>query len=118
MKTGSEGIEAKMHRRWILFAGFVARMEDTRLSKCVMFGELVGGVGCVGGAGKRVDDVSLGRPQRFRYQRRLVDNCSSSPRRGEMAQGEGARGGTLHGEIDCGRESQGWTNTGILKCRH
>ena len=28
-----------------MFAGFVARMEDTRLRKCVMFGELVGGVG-------------------------------------------------------------------------
>ena len=33
----------------ILFAGFVARMEDTRLPKCVMFVELVGRVGCVGG---------------------------------------------------------------------
>ena len=27
-------------------------MEDTRLPKCVMFGELVGSVGCVGGQGK------------------------------------------------------------------
>ena len=27
-------------------------MEDTRLSKCVMFGELVGGAGCVGGQKK------------------------------------------------------------------
>ena len=32
-----------------MFAGCVARMEDTRLSKCVMLGELVGGAGCVGG---------------------------------------------------------------------
>ena len=31
-----------------MFAGFVARMEDTGLPKCVMFGELVGGAGCVG----------------------------------------------------------------------
>ena len=38
--------------RRILFAGFVARMEDTRLPKCVMFGELVGGAGCVGGQEK------------------------------------------------------------------
>ena len=30
----------------MLFAGFVARMEDARLPKCVMFGELVGGTGC------------------------------------------------------------------------
>ena len=37
-----------MRRRQILFAGFVARMEDTRLPKCVIFGELVGGAGCVG----------------------------------------------------------------------
>ena len=35
-----------------MFAGFVARMEDTRLAKCVMFGELGGGAGCVGGQEK------------------------------------------------------------------
>ena len=49
IKTGSESIEATLRRRWILFAGFVARMEDARLPKCVMFGELVGGAGCVRG---------------------------------------------------------------------
>ena len=49
MKTGSESIDAIMRRRWILFAGFVACMEDTRLPKCVMFGELMGGACCVGG---------------------------------------------------------------------
>ena len=37
IKTGSESIEATIRRRRILFAGFVARMEDTRLPKCVMF---------------------------------------------------------------------------------
>ena len=47
--TGSESIKATLRRRRILFAGFVARMEDTRLPKCVMFGEMVGGTGCVGG---------------------------------------------------------------------
>ena len=31
---------------------FVARMEDTRLPKCVMFGEMVGSAGCVGGQEK------------------------------------------------------------------
>ena len=51
-KTGSESIEATLRRRRILFAGFVARMEDTRLPKCVMFGGMVGGVGCVGGQEK------------------------------------------------------------------
>ena len=49
MKTGSESIEATLRRRRILFAGFVARMEDTTLPKCVTFGELVAGVGCVRG---------------------------------------------------------------------
>ena len=49
IETGSETIEATLRRRWILFAGFVARMEDTRLPKCVMFGEMVGGADCVGG---------------------------------------------------------------------
>ena len=48
VKTGSESIVATLRRRRILFAGFVARMKDTRLPKCVMFGEMVGGVGCVG----------------------------------------------------------------------
>ena len=36
-----------------MFAGFVARIEDTRLLKCVMFGELVKGAGYyVGGQEK------------------------------------------------------------------
>ena len=48
IETGSESIEATLRRRRILFAGFVARMEDTKLPKCVMFGELVGGAGFVG----------------------------------------------------------------------
>ena len=52
VKMGSESIEATLRRRRILFAGFVARMEDTRLPKCVMFGEMVGGAGCVGGQEK------------------------------------------------------------------
>ena len=32
-----------------MFAGFVAGVEDTRLPKCVMFGEMVEGAGCVRG---------------------------------------------------------------------
>ena len=52
VKTGSESIEATLRRRRILFAGFVARMENTRLPKCVMFGEMVGGTGCGGGQEK------------------------------------------------------------------
>ena len=52
VKTGSESIEATLRRRRIFSAGFVARMEDTRLPKCVMFGEMVGGAGCVGGQEK------------------------------------------------------------------
>ena len=52
IKTESESIEAIVRRRRILFAGFVARIEDARLQKYVMFGELVGGAGCVGGQEK------------------------------------------------------------------
>ena len=51
-KTGSESIEVTLRRRRILFAGFVARMEDTRLPKCMMFVELVGGAGCGGSQDK------------------------------------------------------------------
>ena len=47
-----------------MFAGFVARKEDTRLPKCMMFGELVGGAGCVGGQEKKwmecfLDDLKV-----------------------------------------------------------
>ena len=55
MKTGSESIEATMRRRRILLAGIVEGMEDTRLSKCVMFEELVGGADFVGGCNKKWD---------------------------------------------------------------
>ena len=48
MKTGSENIAVIMHRRRVLFAVFVPCMEDTRLPKYVIFGELVGGAGWVG----------------------------------------------------------------------
>ena len=48
-KTASESIEATLRRRWILFALFVARMEDTRLPKCAMLGQMLGGADCVGG---------------------------------------------------------------------
>ena len=63
VKKGSESIEATLRRRRIFSAaGFVARMEDTRLPKCVMFGEMVGGAGCVGGqekegTGRFLDDL-------------------------------------------------------------
>ena len=48
-KTASESIEAIVRKRRILFAGFVARMEEERLPQRVMFGELVGGKGYSGG---------------------------------------------------------------------
>ena len=38
IETESESIEVTLRRRRILFAGFVARMEDTRLPKCVVVG--------------------------------------------------------------------------------
>ena len=60
-----------------------------------------------GGAGKIVNWVFPGRPQRFRHQRRPVDDCS--PGRRGMAQDNGTRGGTFHGEMDRCRESQGCT---------
>ena len=53
IKTGSESIKATLHRRWILFAGFVAQMENPRLPKCVMFGKLVVERGLGGGQKKR-----------------------------------------------------------------
>ena len=53
LKTGSESIEATLRRRRVLFAGFVARMGDTRLSKYAMFGELIGGGRGLRGGGRK-----------------------------------------------------------------
>ena len=47
MKAGSESIEA-IERRSQIVLEFVVRMEDLRLPKCVVFGELVEVAGCVG----------------------------------------------------------------------
>ena len=52
MTRGSESIEAVIRKRQILFAGCVARIEGTRLRKCVVFIELVDCAGCVGGRGR------------------------------------------------------------------
>ena len=102
-------IEANIRRRRILFAGFVARMEDTRLPKCMMFGEVVvGDAGCVGGGREESGwGVSPGRPQSSRYLRRPEDDCS--PGQEETLQDGGTRDETFHGEMDRCRESQGWT---------
>ena len=48
IEPGSAIIKATLRRRRISFAGFVVRIEDTRLPECLMFGELVGGAECVG----------------------------------------------------------------------
>ena len=58
MKTRSKSIETIMRRRRILLAGFVVHIDDTRLPKCVMFGELVEGAGCAGGMKKSAWGVS------------------------------------------------------------
>ena len=53
MNTGSEIVDAIMRgRRMILFAGYGARMEDTRLPNYVMSGRVMGRAGCVRGQGK------------------------------------------------------------------
>ena len=90
MKIGSENIQATLRWRRILFAGYVSRMEDTRLPKCVMFQELVGGGG-----------------QKKEWMGCFLDDYS--PGRGEMAQNSGTRGGTFHGEMDRRRKCLGWT---------
>ena len=101
MKTGSDIIETTIRKRLILLAGFLAPMEDTRLLKCVMFGEVVGGASCVGGQKKRIDGVFPGLPQSVQYQRQTVDDCS--PGREGMAQDGGTKDGTFYGEMDCCR---------------
>ena len=89
IKMGSESIEATLRKRRIMFAGFVARMEDTRLPKCAMFGELVGGAGCGGGYKKSgwgvswtTSDLSASTPTSGRLQPRTRGNGAERQNRG------------------------------------
>ena len=108
-KTGSESIEATLRRRWILFAGFVARIEDTRLPKCVMFGELAGGAGCVRGQGKSRLRVPLDELRAFGIN---VDQWATAAQdKGECRKTAEQRGRKFHGEMDRCRESRGWDTT-------
>ena len=106
VKTGNESIEATLRRRRILFPGFVARMEDTRLLKCVMFGEMVGGAGCVGDQEKEWMGCFLDDLGAFGIN---ADQWTTA------AQDEGewrrTRGGTFHGKMDRCRKKQDWTTT-------
>ena len=106
IETGGESIEATLRWRRILFAGFVARMEDTRLPKCVMLGELVGGADCVRGQEKEWMGCFLDDFRAFGINAD-VDDCS--PGRGGMARDGETRDGTFHGEMDRCSENQGWT---------
>ena len=106
IKTGSETIEPTLRRRRILFAGFVAHMEDTRLPTCVMFGELVGGAGCVGGQDKRLIGCFLDDLRAFGIN---ADQWTTAAQdEGEWRSTAEQGGEKFHGEMDHCRESQGW----------
>ena len=80
----------------------MARMEDTRLPNNVMFGELVGGAGCVGGRKKSPWGVSCGTTSELSAS--TPTSGRLQPRtRGNDAR-RGTRGGTFHGEINRCRE--------------
>ena len=90
VKTGSESIEATLRRRRILFAGFVARMEDTRLPKCVLLGEMVGSAGYVGGQEKEwmgvswtTSELSASTPTNGRLQPRTRGNDAEWQNKGQ-----------------------------------
>ena len=90
IKTGSESIKATLRRRRILFAGFVARMKDTRLPKCVMFGEMVGGARTVWGARKNrgwgvfwtTSELSVSTPTSGRLQPRTKGHGAERQNKG------------------------------------
>ena len=106
LKKGSESIGTTLRRRRILFAGFVARMEDTRLPKCMMFGEMVGGAGCVGATKKNgwgvsltISELSTSTPTSGRLQPRTRGN-------GSERQNKGRNISWQNGSL---QRNQGWT---------
>ena len=104
VKTGSESIEATLRRRRILSAGFMARMEDTRLPKCVMFVELVGAAGCVGGEEKEWIGCFLNDLRSFGINADPVNDCS--PGGGGMVQNGRTGDRIFHGKIDRCRKTK------------
>ena len=99
-KTGSESIEATLRRRRILFAGFVVRMEETRLPNCVLFGELMGGAGWVGGRKKSgwgvsrtTSELSASTPTSGRLQLRTRGDGAGQRNKGRNVSW---RNGSLH----------------------
>ena len=85
-----------MLTKWIISAGFVARLKATGLPKCVT-GERRG---LRGGPEKRVDGVFLQRLQDFRYPRPPVYDCSPGQR--GIAQDR-----TFYGKMDRCKERLG-----------
>ena len=92
IKTGSESIEATLRRRQILFTGFVACMEDTRLPKYVMFGKMVWGARAVWGVRKKsgwgvsgaTSELSASTPTSGRLQPRTRGNGTERQNKGRI----------------------------------
>ena len=85
----SGSIEATLRRRRILFAEFVARVEDMRLPKCVTFGEMVEGAGCAGARKESewvvswtTSELSASTPASGRLQPRTRGNGAERPNKG------------------------------------
>ena len=79
-----------------MFAGFVARMGDTRLPKRVMFEDLVGDVGCVGGQEKSGWGVSWTTSEaRAGLRHAVVCPNVTGMTKERIAQSKRARAGSL-----------------------
>ena len=108
IKTASESIEATLRRRRILFARFVARMEDTRLPKCVIFEEMVGGAGCMGGGRKKsgwgvswtTSELSISTPTSGRLRPRTRGDSAERRNKGRNISWQ-------NGSVQ--RKPKGWT---------
>ena len=102
----SESIEVTLRTKRVFFAGFVARMEDTRLLKCLMFGEMMGEAVCMRGQEKEWMGYFLDDLRAFGIN---ADQwITAAQDEGEIAQDGGTRGGTFHGVMNCCRENHDW----------
>ena len=82
-------------------------MEDTRQPKCVMFGEMLGGAGCVGGQEKEWMGCFLDDLRAFGIN---ADQWTTTAQdEGEWRRKAEQGGRTFHGKMDRCRKKQGWT---------
>ena len=76
-RTGSTSLESQLARRQLRWIGHVVRMEETRLPKQILYGELSTGKRKVGGQRKRYKDYIKTVLRKFEIPSNTLETCAA-----------------------------------------